>query len=329
MKANHSNHPLATPIRSVGSPFGYTIEDNITAYLDFLYEGRLYETLKTGYPGKEIILNLADAYAEISEMIFWEEDEYYDEALRAFPLLVNFILETELNVDDLYNVTRIIDNFLDDEDENWPEHLEGLRSTFKNLSAMFQQENYKNTIYTALEDKSRSDFYELISIATDFYGENTFELYFSFAKHRPVQVLYWKYWVFEMNEAQHLRLMEWARSYMPSDCLGKPISRNQDYNETENAILELVLRYPEHTLRTRHDQYDFVVWGLSSTDKFLPCNAAWLLEDIPLSEWPDGSKEIITALFTEIEPNWTTFLKKEKRYTTIRERITKLLQKAS
>ncbi|WP_430426483.1 hypothetical protein [Maribacter litoralis] len=326
MATNHTNHLLATRIESVGM-LGYPIEDNIIAYLELLYNGNLYETLKTGYLGKDIILNLTDAYAEISKIIFCEKDEYYDEALRAFPHLVSYILETELEIDDLYNVSRIISNYLDDETEHGPEHIEALRSEVQNLSTIFQQNKYKNVIYTALQDKSRSDYFELIYIATDFYGEDEFELFFSFAKHQPVQVLFWSQWTFGMDEAQCQRFIEWASSYMPTDCLGKPVSRNHQYNEIEKAILERVLAYPENTLRSRQDRHDFIVWGLSSTDQFLPCNAAWLLEDMPLSEWPEGSIEIITELFDTMEPNWTSWILKESRYVTIKERLAILLQK--
>ncbi|MCG1037654.1 hypothetical protein [Polaribacter sargassicola] len=326
MTTNHSNHPLATPIESVGM-WGYPIEDNITAYLDLLYEGKLYETLKIGYSGKDIILNLADAYAKISKIIFWEEDEYYDEALKAFPYLVSYILETELEINDLFNVSKIINNYLDDETQNGPEHIEAFKSEVQKLSAIFQQEKYKNVIYAELQDKSRSDYFELISIATDFYGEDEFELFFTFAKHQPVQVLFWSQWTFGMDEVQVKRFIEWARSYMPTDCLRKPVSRNHQYNKIEKAILERVLAYPENTLRNRQDRHDFIVWGLSSTDPFLPCNAAWLLEDMPLSEWPNGSIEIITELFDMMEPNWTSWIAKESRYVTIKERLEILLQK--
>lgn len=326
MTPNNSNHPLATPITSAGN-WGFLTEDNITAYLDLLYAGRLYETLKTGYPGKDIILNLVDFYAEISEIIFWQENEFYDEALRAFPHLVSYVLETDLEINGLYNVSRIVSNFLDDENENGPEHLEALRTTVQNLSAMFQQEKYKNAIYAALLDKSRSDYYELISMANGFYDEDYFELFFSYAQHRPLQGLYWSYWTFEMDEAQCQRFIEWARSYMPTDSLGKRVCRTRQYNETEKAVLERVLSYPDHTLRNRQDRHDFLIWGLSSTHKFLPCNAAWLLEDMPLSEWPDGSIEIIKELFDKMEPNWTSWIRKESRYTTIKERLSILLQK--
>ena len=324
MTTSYSSHPLATRITSVGD-IGYSIKSNITAYLDLLYSGKLYETLKKGYPEKDIILNLADAYAEISEIIFWQEDEYYNEALKAFPLFVNYILETELEIDDLYNVSRIVINFLDD--ENGPEHLEALRSAVQNLPAIFQQEKYKNAIYTALQDKSRSDYFELISMANGFYGEDKFELFFSYAQHQPVQVLFWWPWIFEMDEAQCQRFIEWARGYMPTDRHGKPVSRTHQYNEIEKAVLESVLSYPDHTLRNSQDRNDFLVWGLSSTHQFLPCYAAWLLEDMPLSEWPDGSIEIITELFNAMEPNWTSWITNESRYVTIKERLAILLQK--
>jgi len=331
MTAKHSKHPLAISITSVGW-LGYPISDNIKEYLDFLYKRRLHETLKIGFPEKCVILNLTEAYAEISEIIFWQEDEYYDEALKAFPLFVDYILETELEIYDLYNVSRIVSNFFDDENKNGPKHLQALRSTVQNLSTIFQQEKYKNSIYASLQDKSRSDYFELISIATDFYGEDEFELCFSVAKYNPKQALEWSYWILGMDEGQCQRFIEWARNYMPIDRLGQPVYRNYQYNETEKAVLENILSNPEKTLKNSQDRHDFLTWGLSSTDKFLSSKAAWLLEDIQLSEWPDRSTQIITELFNEMEPNWTTLKKADNhfsRYVKIKERLEKLLQKDS
>lgn len=276
METDSSNHPLATNITSVG--WSYPIEDNIEAYLDFLYKSRLYETLKKGYPGRDITLNLTHTYSEISKIIFWEENERYDEALKALPFLTSYILETELGIDDLYNVSEIVGNFL--EDEHGPDHLKALKNTIQDLSTIFQEEKYKNLIYTALQENSRADHFELISIATDFYGEDEFELCFNFAKHQPIQALMWSFWILGMDEVQCQRFIEWARSYMPTDRLEKPVDRNLQYNENEKAVLEKVISYASQTLKNRQDRYDFLTWGLSSTDKFLSSQAAWLLEDI-------------------------------------------------
>ena len=81
-----AQHPLAVPITSFGQ-FGYPVSDNIGTYLGVLYEGKLYETLASGYPGEAIILNLVETYAEIGHEIFWTKDETYREALEAFPHL--------------------------------------------------------------------------------------------------------------------------------------------------------------------------------------------------------------------------------------------------
>ncbi len=325
MTTKHTDHPLTTHFWSAG--WGYTVEENLPAYLALLRKGKLYETLKKGYPGKEIILNLTDAYAEMTGVIFWDEDGDYDEALDAFPLLVNYILETELGIYDLYHVSEIVENFLDDGLESGPEHLQELKENILLLSAIFEDEKYKSAIYAGLKDKSRNDYDELISMASAFYGESTFELFFSFAKHQPIQVLELSYWTSRMDEGQYQRFMEWTRSYMPADRLEKPVSRNYEYNKTEKAILERVFFYPEETLKTRRDRYDFLIWGISSTDEFMASKAAWLLEDLPLSEWPQGSMEIIEELFNVMEPNWITNVKKENRSLTIKERLGRLLKK--
>ena len=84
-------------------------------------------------------------------------------------------------------------------------------------------------------------------------------------------------------------------------------------------------------LKSVRDRQDFAIWGLCSADKFMAAKAAYLLEELPVSQWPAGSQDVIAALFEEMEPNWTTFKRQGKKgsYTKQKERLGGLLKKAS
>ena len=329
MTSPASNHPLATPLASVGN-LGYPIEDNIDAYLDMLYQAKLLETLKVGYPGKDVIHNLADVYAQISETIFWDEDERYQEALAAFPLFVDHILQTELNVNDLSRLSEVISGFYDEEpNSQGPDHRADLKNAVQKLEAIFKDEAHKTAIYRALEDKARTDFFELIAMANWCYNENTFELYFSYAQHQPAQTLFYSHWLIDLNDDQVRRFISWARTYMPADRLTEPLERTCEFNVVERAVLERVLWSADKVLGCSQDKLDFIIWGLSSTHHVLASNAAWLLEDMPVSQWPEGSPVIIQELFETAEPWWTSWQTNDRKYTTVKERLGELLMQAS
>lgn len=331
MPSEHSKHPLARRITDYGQ-FAYPVSDNIGACLDVLYEGKLYETLSAGYPGKEIVLNLAHTYALISQEIFWTEDETYKEALDAFPYLAIYIAETRLNLRDLFHVSEIVANFFDwDPDGQGPTHLTRLNDPIKSLAGLFEQAAYKSAICTALENKSRSDFNELISMANWFYGEDEFDLFFSFAEVQPVKALDSVHWLIGMNDTQRKRFIAWARGHMPSGLSLPASARTQEYGETVTQILDRVTWQHEHTLKPARDRVDFAVWGLCSANKFEAANAAYLLEELPASQWPEGSQAIISGLYEEMEPNWTSFKSKGGKgsYTTHKERLSSLLEKTN
>lgn len=326
-----AQHPLTVPITSFGQ-FGYPVSDNIGTYLGVLYEGKLYETLASGYPGEAIILNLAETYAEIGHEIFWTKDETYREALEAFPHLAGHIVETKLGLSDLYHVSQIVEDFFDWEPEGaGPDHLVSLNEPIKSLMNLFHQDRYKNAIYAALADKSRSDLYELISMANWFYGEDAFELFFSFVEVQPLRALQSPYWMIEMNDDQRTRFITWARSHMSTELLSKTPFRTQDYSETVTSILDRIIWKADDALKSVRDRQDFTVWGMCSADKFMAAKAAYLLEELPVSLWPAGSKDVIAALFEEMEPNWTTFKRQGKKgsYTTHKVRLDDLLKKAN
>lgn len=331
MPSEHSTHPLARRITEYGQ-FAYPVADNIDTCLGILYEGKLYETLCAGYPGREIVLNLTHAYGLISHEIFWTENDTYKEALDALPVLADHIAETELGLGDLYNVSKIVENFHDwDPVEHGPAHLTRLNQTIISLTALFDRTAYRDAIYEALKDKSRSEFSELISMANWFYGEDEFDLFFSFAEVQPVEALDSAHWLIGISDPQRETFITWARDHMPSSLSLSEGARTQDYDETVTQILDRVIWQEEHILKAAQDRLDFTVWGLCSANKFMAADAAYLLEDLPVSQWPEGSQAIIAKLYEEMEPNWTSFKSKggKGHYTTHKERLGSLLEKAN
>lgn len=328
MSSELSPHLLATPHHSLGH-VGYPIEDNIGLYLDTLYKGRLYETLAEGYPGPDITRNLADIYAEMSALIFWGKDEAYDEALRAFPLFVGHLSETALTVSDLHNLYRISCNFRDGlPGGDGPAHLAHLNNSVETISGIVCSEPYRGTIENGLRDKARPDHDDLIDLAVWFHGADEFELHFEHAQFDPVRGLGETHWLVGMDEGQCRRLMAWVRRCLPSNLLGHPIARNQDYSEREMAMLSCILSHSHDTVRHSVDRHDLAVWGLSSTDISLACKGAWLLEALTVAEWPAGSVAALDGLSEAVDPHWVSWNEDGQAYLNAKDRLGGLLEKA-
>ncbi|WP_143435656.1 hypothetical protein [Henriciella aquimarina] len=326
MSSELSPHLLATPLHSLGH-VGYPIEDNIELYLDTLYKGRLYETLAEGYPGPDITRNLADIYAEISALIFWGKDDAYEEALRAFPLFVDYLSQTVMDVSDLHNLYRISCNFRDGvPDGGGPDHLSHLDDAVETISAIVCSEPYRSTIENGLRDKVRPDHDDLIDLAVWFHGADEFELHFEHAQFDPVRGLREPHWLVGMNEEQGRRFMAWVRQSLPRDLPARSIARTQDYSERERAVLSSVLSHSHDTVRRAADRHDLAVWGLSSSDISLACKGAWLLEALPLSEWPTGSVAALGGLSEAVDPHWVSWKEDEQAHLNAKDRLGALLQ---
>ena len=330
MSSGQSSHPFATRFSSSGTP-GAAFEYDLRIYLDDLYKEDFCERLAAEYPGRDVVYNLLLFYADTAQTIFWKQDDHYDEALRAFSVLVGHIAETELDLDDLFYVFDIIEGFFDNEQEGeGPDHLPWLRQSVHALSDLFQEERYRKAIEDALDDKSRADFVYLISIAGWFYGADEFDLYMSFVTRRPDFALSnARYWLLGMSDEQCQRFIAWARSCLPPEQLAGPLSRTQESTKAQKAILDAVISERAHILRNPEDQRDFMVWGLRSADNFMAAKAAYMLEDIPVSEWPEGSQAIVKELFSEMQPHWLSYKGPRGKgvYVKSKDRLGDLLEK--
>ncbi len=331
MSSGRSSHPLAVRFRSWGD-LKVTFEYKLRTYLDNLYKEKFCETLAAKYPGREVVYSLLLFYADAAQTLFWKQDDHYDEALRALSVLVGHIAETDLDLDDLCYVFEIIEGFFDYEQEGeGPDHLPWLRQSIQALSDLFQEERYRKAIEDALDDKSRSDFVCLISIAGWFYGADEFDLYMSFAsKHYSELALSnARYWLLNVSDEQCQRFIAWARSCLPPEQLSGPLSRSMEYTKTQKAILDVAISERGHILRSPQDRCDFMVWGLRSADKFKAAEAAYMLEDIPVSEWPEGSQAIVEELFSLMQPHWLSYKGPPGKgaYVKSKDRLGDLLEK--
>ena len=311
MPTSQPHHPLAVSLYTVGE-IGYPIVDNMEAYLEALYDAGLYETLAVGNPGDAVIRNLAEAYGMIAEIIFWQEDLVYDQALKALPLFVEYVTELQLSRGDLHHLTEIVTSFFDWEtDGEGPDHLDKLKPSIQSLTNLFNQDEYKSAIYSALAEYSYKDVDDLIGMAHWFYGEDEFELFFSCAQHYPLRALSNSYWLIDLNEEQCQRFITWARCFMPSERLDKALSRTQAYTEVEERILDRVIFHEESLLKNQNDRRDFAIWGMCSDDLLMALNSAYLLSGLAVPLWPVGSKAVIIDLLAEVEPHWMSVRKKD------------------
>lgn len=326
MPSELSPHLLATSLHRLGR-VGYPIEDNIGLYLDTLSKGRLYEVLAEGYPGPEIIRNLVDIYSEISALIFWREDDAYDEALRAFPLFVGHLAQTAPTLSDLHNLYRISCNFKDGvPDGGGPDHLSHLDDAVETISAIVCSEPCRSTIENGLRDKARPDYDDLIDLAVWFHKADEFELHFESAQSDPVRGLRETHWLVGMDEGQCQRFMDWVRRSLPRDLLARPIARTQNYSEQELTVLRCVLSHAQDTVRRAADRHDLAIWGLSSTDESLACKGAWLLEALSVSQWPAGSVAALDGLSEAVDPHWVSWKEDGQAYLNAKDRLGGLLQ---
>ncbi|AFJ02723.1 hypothetical protein Q7C_1574 [Methylophaga frappieri] len=331
MPSTQSPHPLAVSLYSVGE-IGYPVVENIEAYLEALYGAGLYETLAAGNPGEAVIRNLAEAYSIISEMIFWQEDQDYDQALKAFPLFVEYVTEMQLSLGDLHHITEIVTSFFDWEaDSEGPAHLDELKPSIQSLTNLFNRGEYKSAIYSALAEHSYKDVDDLIGMAHWFYGEDEFELFFSCAQHYPLRALSNAYWLIDLNDEQRQRFIAWARRFMPSERLGKTLSQTQVYTEIEKRILDRVIFHQEHLLKNQKDHRDFAIWGMCSEDRLIALHGAYLLEELPVAIWPQGSKTIIESLLVWTEPHWNSVKRKDgkSQYVKSQDWLRELLERVT
>lgn len=318
MPATQSHHPLAVSLYTVGQ-IGYPVIDNIEAYLEALYDAGLNDTLAAGDPGEAVIRNLAEAYGMIAEIIFLQpeliclqENDAYEQALKALPLFVDYVIEMQLSLGDLHHLTEIVTSFFDGEtDDEGPAHLGVLKPSIQSLTNLFNRDEYKSAIYSALAEHSYKDVDDLIGMAHWFYGEDEFELFFSCAQHYPLRALSNSYWLIDLNEEQCQRFITWARRFMLSERLDKALSRTQAYTEVEERILDRVIFHEESLLKNQHDRRDFSTWGMCSDNLLMTLHSAYLLDDLAVPLWPVGSKAVIIDLLAEVEPHWMSVRKKD------------------
>lgn len=324
-----SLHILATPIQTVASAFLYTARDNIDFYLEFLRYGDLFETLRAGHPGEEIISNLIHTYAEIAEMLFEEWVEHADQAIQAFPLFVQHVQNTALSFDDLIQLNQVHENLVEfTEDEREPKHVD-FWTAADELKSLFQEEKYRVPILAALEDVETPDYTDIVDVAVEHYGANMFDNYFKYAQHTSLEGFWFSFWLFNMTNGQREDLIKWVRSHLPQSVLSRPINRDQDYSKFQRRLLEQIISKSEYTLQTPKDQYDIMVWGLSSRDDVLASSAAWLLENLSPVSWPDGVTDILRNLAEATNPNTSSWKTKGSYYVKAKDRLSELIRVAT
>lgn len=321
-----SRHVLATRISSVGSGFGYTLEDHIDSYLEFLSYGKLLETLRVGHPGEEIMSNLTNTYAEISELLFEDYLDHTDEPIKAFPHFVKHLENTPLGFDDLINLNRVHDNLNQVAEDNPPENQTEFWRAAKKLSLLFQKDENRLRVLDALKDLETPEFADLIEPAVEHYGENRFDQFFKYAQHSPLSGYSMSYWLYDMTDQQRHDLIEWVRSQLPAHVIGRPLQRDQDYSKVQTQLLSETISKAEHTLVDAKDRGDFIRWGMSSTNDVLASNAAWLLEDITPNNWPTGVHNILCELADATASTTTSWKTKEHHYVKAKDRLTELVR---
>lgn len=319
-------HVLATPIQNVGQ-IGYPLSENIDQYMEFLSHGRLLETLSAGYPGVEIIRNLTNTYAEISKLIFWDED--YDEVLEAYPLFVNYLAQTPLGLEDLLNLHDIYKEMVDDNTDGVPAQNCELQSAREIFEGIFRSDKYRKAILHVLENVASPYYTYVIDMAVRFYGADEFELRFTHAQHAPIEGFTHTAWLYRMSDGQRHRFLEWVRRALPAGLLERPLQRDVAYSKVQARLLEEVIDRAEHTLVDPKDRQDFLIWGLSSTDTGLASNAAWLLEDLPVPDWPEGVAPVLHDLVERTKHKRTSWKSGENKYVKAKDRLASLARLAS
>lgn len=318
---------LAKRITSIGQ-FGFPIEDNIETYLELLRLGRLKETLAAGYPGADIISNLAKTYAELSGQVFWEEDEDYDDVLTAFMDFTSYLSQTTFDTEGLHDLFLIHQNLIECDAERQRRDGLDLRSAADQIEAVLQSSANKESVLSQLDDVTSPMYPDLIEIAGSYYGADRFEFHFNYAQHAPIEAFSLASWLDDLSDDQCRRVMDWVRSQLPTSVLSQPLERGYEYSKLERKLLSETISRSDHLLKNTQGRNDILKWGLSSSDIHLAASAAYQLEKVSFSDWPDGAIDILKELALSMAPRWTSWKTEERKYVTAKDRLSDLVKAA-
>lgn len=315
---------LETPIIDIGQ-FGYPLSDNIDQYMEFLSYGRIVNYLKQTEPSENVLRNLIVTYAEIAECLFWDDTLESSELINAFPVFVSFLDRITLDPRDLYYLSRLHAEVSPESDETSAPYFSIREQCAGQIKSVLEHVHHRERSQSILKDPRHPDHANMIDVATEAYGANAFDLYFALAQEDPDKAFDSSYWLYEMSDDQRRRFLDWIYEQFPLEARNHPLSPPLNYSKRQKSALNKVLNHSSQILIEPNDRLTTLRLGLNSDDTLLSMNAAWLLEDVPHSDWPTNVKQVLGRLLEHINPTWTTWVHKERKYNKARERLQNLI----
>ncbi|MEL6377778.1 MAG: hypothetical protein AAFQ04_11395, partial [Pseudomonadota bacterium] len=172
------------------------------------------------------------------------------------------------------------------------------------------------------------DHVDMIEVAEYAYGASAFDLFFALAQKEPERAFASTGWLYSLQDDQRRKLLSWTYDQFPLARPDSPLRPSQQYSKHQVLVLNKILNHPSKILTEPGDRLTISRLGLRSDDTFLAMNAAWLLEDTPRRDWPPDTNSILSSLIEKMEPHWTTWNHKERKYLKAQERLRDLLDQA-
>ncbi len=321
---------LSIPINNL-APFKYSFEERTPDILAVLYRGKLLDVLKRGQPCDAVMLNLLDAYLEILDVLLYSDEGEFEaeEALEAFPIFVNYLSTLNLDLPQLSMLQMLIRYSFDDcemvLDDEFPYFTPAIEAARSKLFAIAHKDEHRKTIMSKLASDDTRYLSDAIDFAVTFYGMDQFELYFKAAQLEPGQYFDLESWYEDTRPANRTRFLDWAADVIKPDALlavitdEKTITLSQAKQKILTAVLDSQQDAPEHII-------PFIRLGLRLEN---PTNISALLhhlENLSLHSWPDDSYHSLLRLYEKTSDNWNSWLKKEKRFIKLKDRIGALIK---
>ncbi len=319
---------LGTKIQDVGE-FGYPVSEKIDQYLEFLSYGQIESFLAESAPSEQVLRNLIATYAEIAECLIWDDTLESEELIGAFPVFVSLLDRLTLSSEDLYYLSCLLTELTVEAEETDPPYRAMRAQCAQQIEAVLNKEHHRERVHLILKDSRHADHVEMIEVATQAYGANAFDLYFALAQQDPERAFASSYWLHEMQNGQRRKFLDWVYAQFPLDVRDRLSPLRLSYSKHQKLALNRVLSHPSKTLVEQADRLTTLKLGLSSDDTLLAMNASWLLEDIPFSDWPTDVQQTLRRLDEQINPSWTTWNHKERRYNKAKDRLERLMSQAA
>lgn len=171
------------------TPFQYTPSEKIDTFLYILRRGNVTEVLKRGRPSDKVIKHLLRSYAYFMDELLFEDHDDVSQALEAFPVFINHLRTTKLDLNDCHELIDLHSTLSDDveADLSNPEfsnYTNTIASTVPVIEAIAQRPEIKRYVGELINGKDKFRCKYAVRFALHVYNRDNFDYYDDALKHR-------------------------------------------------------------------------------------------------------------------------------------------------